>query len=195
MSHKIYHTRGIILGSVQTGEANRYFRIFTEDLGLVNATAQSVREERSKLRYVLQDFSLVTIDLVQGKDFWRIVSAGEWCDSSLIKVNSFYLHVFARYCALLTRLLRGEGREPLVFSDIVGAFKFIKDGGIKKESLNDFGALVTLRTLVYLGYINRAGYEAFLEPGVWTKDIIEKFSVVRPSVISKIREALASSHL
>src|SRR3989344_4669221 len=75
--HHIYHTEGIILGSKNFGESGRYYSIFTRNLGMVYASAQGVRKMSSKLRFILQDFACVKIDLVQGKDFWRVPSASK----------------------------------------------------------------------------------------------------------------------
>ena len=75
--HNIYHTEGIILESKNFGEAGRYYSIFTRELGMVYASAQGVRKMSSKLRFILQDLSYINIDLVQGKDFWRITSASK----------------------------------------------------------------------------------------------------------------------
>ena len=72
--HHIYHTEGIILGSRNIGEAGKYYYIFTRDLGMIYASASGVRKMSSKLRYVLQDFAYLKIDLVQGKDFWRVTN-------------------------------------------------------------------------------------------------------------------------
>ena len=83
--HNIYHTEGIILESKNFGEAGRYYSIFTRELGMVYASAQGVRKMSSKLRFILQDLSYINIDLVQGKDFWRITSASK--TNELEKIN------------------------------------------------------------------------------------------------------------
>ena len=75
--HHIYHTEGIILGSRNFGETGKYYSIFTRDLGMISASAQGVRKMSSKLRFVLQDFAYLKIDLVKGKDFWRITNVGK----------------------------------------------------------------------------------------------------------------------
>ena len=50
MSHKIFHTEGIVLSSKDTKESDRYLAVFTKELGLVKATAQGIRKLESKLR-------------------------------------------------------------------------------------------------------------------------------------------------
>jgi len=195
MAHHIYHTRGIILGSVPIGESNRFYKIFTEELGLVGASAQSVREERSKLRYVLQDFAFITIDLVRGKEVWRITSAGEAQSFPNIKNDTVRLKLFARMCALALRLIHGEGREDELFRDMLGALDFLEHAPIPPDLELSFETLATFRALVRLGYFDPEHYERFLEPGVWTTDLLTEFESVRVKVIPDINDALHASQL
>ena len=76
MSHTLYSTECIVLGSVDSGEANRYISLFTREWVLC-AVARSVREEKSKLRYCLQSFSFTDATLVRGREVWRITGAEE----------------------------------------------------------------------------------------------------------------------
>ena len=195
MAHHIYHTRGIILGSVPIGESNRFYKIFTEELGLVGASAQSVRKEESKLRYVLQDFSFINVDLVRGKEVWRITSAGEEKFFPGIKSDSARLKLFARSCALLSRLIHGEAREDELFKDLLGALNFLEHTTIPAELTLSFESLAALRSLVWLGYLDPERYERFLVAGVWTLPLLEDFETIRTSVIPEINEALHSSQL
>lgn len=195
MAHHIYHTRGIILGSVPIGESNRFYKIFTEELGLVGASAQSVRKEESKLRYVLQDFSLINVDLIRGKEVWRITSAGEEASYQALKGDSIRLKLFARSCALLSRLIHGEGREDELFRDLLGALNFLEHTTIPTELTLSFESLAALRSLVWLGYLDPERYERFLESGVWSLALLEDFEAIRISAIPEINEALHSSQL
>ncbi len=195
MAHHIYHTRGIILGSVPIGESNRFYKIFTEELGLVGASAQSVRKEESKLRYVLQDFSLINVDLVRGKEVWRITSAGEEASFPVLRGDTARLKLFARTCALLSRLIHGEGREDELFHDLLGALNFLEQTVIPAELTLSFESLAALRSLVWLGYLDPEPYERFLVPGVWSLSLLEDFETIRTKAIPEINEALHSSQL
>ena len=73
--HAIHTTPGFIIGSRPYGEAGKMLSIFTRDFGLVTATAQGIRLERSKLRYHAQDLSFGSFSLVRGREFWRLTSA------------------------------------------------------------------------------------------------------------------------
>src|ERR1035437_6360155 len=105
--HHIHHTEGIILGSRNYGEAGKCFYVFTRDLGMVYASAQGVRKMSSKLRFVLQDFAYIKIDLVQGKDFWRVTSASKTNTLEGILKNHGAFGVFSNIANLLKRLLAG----------------------------------------------------------------------------------------
>lgn len=195
MSHHIYHTRGVILSSTPSGESNRFYKIFTLELGLVGATAQAVREGKSKLRYTLQDYSFVTVDLVRGKEVWRIVSAGADRPLEAVKNDASRLKLFARFCALLSRLLHGEGRDHELFDEITQVADFLEKQTIPQELTLSFETFVALRVLAHLGYFNPAGYEKFLNPSTYSTDILEEFEKVRPDILPKINASLDASHL
>jgi len=195
MSHHIYHTRGIILSSQPSGESNRFYKIFTEELGLIGGTAQSVREGKSKLRYVLQDLSLVTVDLVRGKEVWRIISAGAWDPLENIKSDRESMKIFARYTAFLERLIQGERHDKELFDEIVSVVNFLKIGAVPKELRLSFETLAIFRVMTHLGYMNPDGYEQFLEPVEYLNTLLEGFESVRIKAILKINDALDASHL
>lgn len=194
MAHHIYHTRGVILGSGPSGESNRYFKIFTEELGLIVATAQAVREGKSKLRYVLQDLSLVLVDLVRGKEIWRITSAIE-SEPRDFMGGEDQRKLFARICATTARFLQGEGNERDLFSDLYTLFDFLKHNEISRELYSPLETLAALRCLYLLGYIDAAGYETFLTPGSYSVALAESFDRVRGGAALLITKAITSSHL
>lgn len=195
MSHHIYHARGVILGSQPSGESNRFYKIFTDELGLVGAAAQSVREGRSKLRYVLQDFSIVTVDLVRGKEVWRIVSAGIFEPLDTVKKDPVRLKLFANYCLLLSRLIQGEGRDQELYEEIMSVADFLEGHPVEKESIAAFEALSMFRVLVHLGYIDPMGFENFLNKNAYSGDVLKEFEKIRLNVLPKINDAIQASHL
>ena len=195
MVHHIYHTRGIILGSTATGEANRFYKILTEDLGLVGASAQAVRVEKSKLRYALQDFSRVTVDLVRGKEVWRIVSAAEEKAYPEVKANGARQRLFARVCALVQRLVHGEGREDALLSDLRSALDFLEKTPFSSDLEASFEALAAFRALVFLGYLDPVGYEDFMVSGAWSIETLLEFEKKRGDIVPLINDALHASQL
>lgn len=205
MAHHIYHTRGLILGSYPAGESNRFYKIFTEELGLVSAAAQAVREGKSKLRYTLQDFSWIQLDLVRGKEVWRITSAveaGKLDDSkedneklSLISSNQPQFKLFARVCSLVLRFVQGEGKDEELFNDILEVTLFLRRELIPANLVLSFETLAEMRILAFLGYLDPKPYQEFLKSGDWSLHILEEFEEVRSKANVHISEALYESHL
>lgn len=200
--HHIHHTEGLILGSRNFGEAGKYYSIFTRDLGMVHASAQGVRKMSSKLRFVLQDFSYLKIDLVRGKDFWHITSASKTNKLENISKRPETLKVFANISVLLKRLLAGEYPNESLFDDLLkGLFvleKIFAKGGPAsgwKDELQNVEAIIVLRILNNLGYIG--GNEALktLIKSPFEKDLIFKVSRSRAKVLSEINKALRETHL
>lgn len=195
MSHNIYHTRGIILGSTPSGESNRSYKIFTEELGLVFGVAQSVREGKSKLRYTLQDYSFVTVDLVRGKEVWRIISAGADRPLEIIKNDPTRIKMFARFSTFLLRMLAGQWRDQELFDEAIRVADFLEKWEIKREMTLTFETLVALRVLVHLGYMDGEGYEKFLSRDAYSEEALEEMGKIRLSILPKINEAIDASHL
>lgn len=116
--HHIYHTEGIVLGSRNYGEAGKCYHVFTRDFGLVFASAQGVRKLESKLRFVLQDYTYLKLDLVRGRDFWRITSVEKTGELEVLRSNVENLKIFAQVAKLLRRLLAGEDSNEALFIDL-----------------------------------------------------------------------------
>lgn len=195
MAYHIYHTRGIILSSTPVGETNQFYKILTEELGLISATAQGVREMKSKLRTVLQPHSCITLDLVRGKDLWRITSATEEHSLSGLRGNHAYMRLFTLLASLVRRMIHGEERNKELFSDIVGAAHFLDQQKLSASFEPAFEALGAMRVLARLGYVDRKAYERYLAPGVWDDAMLASFDTVRPRVVPELNAVLRTSHL
>ena len=191
--HHIYHTEGIILGSQNYGETGKYYSIFTRDLGMIYASAQGVRKISSKLRFVLQDFSYVKIDLVKGKDFWRITSVSK--TNKLEKLsNPEILKVLVNISKLLKRLLAGEDPNKDLFLDLISGLSILEKSETENE-LRNIEVIIVLRILNNLGYI---GGEDILKDFIkspFEEDIIWKVKENRMKILHQINKALKETHL
>jgi len=192
--HHIYHTEGLILGSKNYGEAGKYYFIFTRDLGMIYASAQGVRKMSSKLRFVLQDFSYVKLDLVRGKDFWRLTSASKTNELENISKNPEALKVFANIARLLKRLLAGEDANQNLFADVLNGL-FILEKNQKEEDLRNIEAVMVLRILNNLGYIGENETLKNLIKSPFEGNLIFEVSKSRMKVLSEINKALKETHL
>jgi DNA repair protein RecO len=191
--HHIYHTEGIILGSNNFGETGKYYAIFTRDLGMVYASAQGVRKMSSKLRFVLQDFAYLKIDLVKGKDFWRVTNASKTNKLEKLSEPEIF-EVFVNISKLLKRLLTGEDPNKDLFIDLLKGL-FILEKSKTKDELRNIEAIIVLRILNNLGYIggNEVLQDFIKSP--FEEDIIFKVSESRAKILYQINKALKETHL
>lgn len=192
--HHIYHTEGIILGSKSHGEAGKYFYIFTRDLGMIHATASGVRKMSSKLRYILQDFSYVKIDLVQGQSIFRITSASKTNMLENIVKNPPTFKVFSNIARLLRRLLAGVMPNEDLFVDLLAGL-LILEKTENKEDLKSIEAVIVLRILNNLGYIGENHILNNLIKSPFEESLVFKVSESRSHVLSQINKALKETHL
>jgi len=192
--HHIYHTEGIILGSANRGEAGKLFSIFTRDLGMIYATAQGIRKMSSKLRFVLQDFAYVKIDLVQGQNMFRVTSASKTNELEQITKMPENFAVFANIARLLKRLLAGVEPNEDLFTDLLHGL-FILEKTKATDDLRNLEAIIVLRILNNLGYIGENEILQNLVKSPFEEGIVFEVSKSRAKVLHQINKALKETHL
>lgn len=151
MVYQVYTTRALVCGSFDRNTSDRYYYFFTEDAGMVLAHAKSVREEKSKHRYALQDFSLVDVSLVRGRTGWKVTGSvpreNVYFESDSRERRAMMLRIIA----LVRRLVQGEERHADLFNEILDGLHATKDA--EAETLEQLEQLLTLRMLYALGYV------------------------------------------
>ncbi len=192
--HHIYHTEGIILGSKNFGEAGKYYYIFTRDLGMIYATAQGVRKMSSKLRFVLQDFTYVKIDLVQGRDIWRVTSASKTNKLEEIIKKRETFEVFVNIARLLRRLLTGVEPNQVLFADLLNSLCVLEKTQTK-EDLRNIEAIIVLRIINNLGYIGGNEILGNLTKSPFEERMIFEAATNRRAILFEINKALKETHL
>ena len=192
--HHIYHTEGIILGSKNSGEAGKYYSIFTRDLGMIYASAQGVRKMSSKLRFVLQDFAHLKIDLVQGKDFWRVTNASKTNKLEKITKMPETFAIFANIARLLKRLLAGVEPNESLFVDLLNGLSVLEKPETK-EDLRNIEAIIVLRILNNLGYIGENELLQNLIRSPFEESLVFEVSKDRTKILHQINKALKETHL
>ena len=147
MAYRHYHTLGLVIGHTARGEASRLYQILTPDLGLVKVVAQSIRLEKSKLRYNLQNYNFVNLSLVRGREYWRLIGAERSSPA-----NSLQVVFFRKISSILLRLIHGEQGNSLIFSDLEQAWELLIDKS-PDSNLEDLEIFILIRLLANLGYI------------------------------------------
>ena len=192
--HHIYHTEGFVLGSRNYKEAEKYYYIFTRDLGMIVASAQGVRKLSSKLRFVLQDFAYIKLDLVRGRDFWRITSASKTGIFDNLARNPETLGVLVNIFRLLKRLLTGEEANEFLFKDLLLGFSILEKS-IKKEDLLNVEVIIVLRLLNNLGYLGENTKLTNFVHSPFEEDLLYEVSGKRRDLLNQINRALRETHL
>jgi DNA repair protein RecO len=192
--HHIHHTEGIILDSKNFGETGKYYALFTRDLGMIYASAQGVRKLSSKLRFILQDYSYVKVDLVRGKDFWRITSAQKTNALEKITKNTGTFLVFANISRLLKRLLAGEDPNEALFADFLKGL-LVLEKSKDQALLESIEAIIVLRILNNLGYIGENKEIETIIKSPFEENLIFEVGKKRAKILSEINKALLETSL
>lgn len=190
MSYTTYTTEAIVCGSKDSHTSDRSFLLFTHDGGMLWATARSVREEKSKQRYALQDFSIIRVSLVKGKSGWRIGSV-EAISNPFMEAGTRAARAgVSAVVKQLRRFLHGEESSQTIFKDTVLALSCLTQA--EAEDIVDLQNQFTLRLLNTLGYIApHPVYQEILEaPDPWSVPY-----EIPPQAHKAIERALQASHL
>lgn len=151
MSYQTYTTEAIVCGTYNRNTADRSYLMFTREAGMLYAEAKSAREERSRQRMALQDFSLVRVSLIKGKSSWKI--------GSIEPQTNFYSSAADKAArgsvVMLTKFLRrfygGQEAVPLVFDYVKAALGFLSLTQTERVLLEQ---IILARLLLELGYVD-----------------------------------------
>jgi len=159
MSYTTYTTDAIVCGTYDRNTADRSYRLFTRELGMLWADARSVRLEKSKQRFALSDFSLIRVSLVRGKSGWKIGS---------VTGHKNYYHCATSQSArgsvvslvrFLRRYVQGEETQVELYDYVIAALDVLAGEVIERGFVDQ---VVTLRILAELGYVAKPSVPASL---------------------------------
>lgn len=190
MAYEIYITDALVCGSRNNNTSDRSYLLFTREAGMVWASVKSVREERSKHRYALQDFSRARVSLVRGRNGWKITGT-EPIASLYHGATDRERRIAVRDgIRLLRRFMHGETPAPSLFDDFMNAFSADMEHG---EHLS---LVVNLRVLHALGYVSP---KPAFRPLIEASSILEACSLVtkenKKESDEAIEQAFDVSHL
>jgi recombinational DNA repair protein (RecF pathway) len=159
MSYVTYTTRALVCGAINRNTADRSYLLFTREAGMLYAEAKSVREERSRQRYALQEFSQINISLVKGKQSWKVGSVVAEC-SHYVEAGSREARgsVVALY-RTLRRYIHGEEPAPALFDFCIEALPVLRAEVVGRAFVE---LCVEARILAYLGYVDTSVLPSFI---------------------------------
>ncbi len=194
MSYQTYTTEAIVCGSQDSRSADRSFLLFTRDAGMLWATARSVREERSKQRHALQDFSQIRVSLVKGKTGWRIGSV-EALGNTFMESGARDVRIAtAHLIKLIRRYIHGESPLAAGYDELTTALMLVTS---EPSATHDtIVSLFHIRLLTALGYV---APDRELTAVMSAPTLTEALSLCTPAVLVRVaasaKTASAASHL
>ncbi|MEN9561699.1 MAG: hypothetical protein RIQ56_972 [Candidatus Parcubacteria bacterium] len=189
-----YSTEALVVGSRESGESDRMYLLFTKDFGLVRARASAVRQEKSKMRYALQNFSRAHVSLVRGKRGWRL--AGATAVFTSVGKDTKGIAAFARISELANRLIAGEERNDYLFSALSDAHQALLTVESSKAHVGTIEIVCVARMLFTLGYIsNEALQTALFTHTDYSITHLTEADAMKDQLLSSINRAISQTHL
>jgi len=151
MAYATYTTDAIVCGSTPRNAADRRYLLLTREAGMLAAVARSVREERSKQRCALQEFSVVRASLVKGRHEWKVGS---------VEAQRNYYHEASDQAArgsvvnvirLVRRFVHGAVTDETLFTLLDRGLSELS-GAVPDRTRTEL--LVKLHLLHQLGYVD-----------------------------------------
>lgn len=193
--YHIHTTPGVITQILPQGEANRFYTILTEDLGMVRVHGQGVRLGKSKLKSHLTQYAIKDFSLVRGKEVWRLTSVKESVQYPEGITDIKAQKVFARILATLTRLVSGEERQPSLFAVVASSLLYLSQN-TDTTTLEGVELITMVRILYELGYIEKKPYlKNFIDSSEITRQYIQEAIASRTTLTHDINTALKASQL
>jgi len=194
--YTIHQNPGFIIDTMDTGEKNRFFWIFTQDFGLINASAQGVRSTTSKLNPFLQQYSFSVLEFVKGKDVWRITNALAFQEEQIVftELSKLAQESLARIALLLRRLYVGEESHSQLFFELYeGVYKLTKT--YDSETIQAVEILIMIKILYHLGYWEEFKESYTLHAHSYTRETLDRISQRKIELQARIKQSLSESHL
>lgn len=187
-----YHTDALVLGSRETGEADRVLALYTRDFGLVRGRCTSLRAARSKMRYALQNYSLANVALVRGKSGWRLAGAKSSATANGKNVKG--VAAFARISSLVLRFVAGEEKHENLFEILREAHAALT--GDSCEAWAAIEIVCVARIMHTLGYISSEVLTTpLLTHTAYSEENLREAESMREDLLRTINHAISETHL
>ena len=186
-----YHTEAIVLGSFDSGEADRTIVLFTRDFGLVRARATGIRSEHSKMRYAVQHFAYAYTSLIKGKRGWRLAGATARVHPT---GDLRGIAAFARIAELTVRLVAGEEKNEYLFEVLAEAHRALMQHHVPAVATIEI--VCAARVLYALGYLSAEALEtALFTHTAYADQHLLEAEGLRDKLLHSINKAISETHL
>lgn len=191
MSHAVYQTPALILKTKNMRESNKLVYLYTKKFGLIYASMQSLRDLRSKMRYHIHPHALVDVDVVQGRNIWRITGVHEH-QSAFQKLDTPWYRLQSLVCDMVHRLCIDEDTNESLWNDIHMLYDYMYHHDALYHDVYEY--IIMVRILYHLGYWST--HDTVVEvDNPYVPHIVEHVAQHKAEYIKKINEALHDSQL
>lgn len=192
MSYQTYTTEALVCGTFNRNTADRSYLLFTKEAGMLYAEARSVREERSRQRMALQDFSLVRVSLIKGKSSWKIGSIEARGNFFALAPDKAARGSVVSLTRFLRRFFSGQEAAPALFEYLIAALTLLSADTPDREFIE---SVLQVHILLSLGYVDSRFVPPFIQEA--SLDNIAKYNTpdVRILIDTLIDKAVSTSHL
>jgi DNA repair protein RecO len=192
MAYQTYTTEAIVCGTFNRNTADRSYLLFTREAGMLYAEAKSVREERSRQRMSLQDFSYVRVSLVKGKSSWKIGSIESRQNFFLSATDKAARGSVVAITKFLRRFYGGEEAFPTLFDYFLKALTTVTQPVVTRSTVEH---IIMVRLLRELGYVDARVLPEIVETDL---DILASTTIdesIERTLAPLIEKAVSLSHL
>lgn len=175
-------------------EANKLIILYTREFGLLFVSSQSIRVLSSKMRFHTSSLSLVDVDLVEGRDIWKLTGIHENISALRLAGTSWY-DLSLNISRVIMRLCKGEESNLALWEDIQSLYAYMTDHSepsVKDRKILEI--ILVVRILHHLGYW-QGDEEITQAENFFEESIYRYIEINRKRLISGIHDAFEESQL
>ena len=193
MSYKTYITEALVCGSICNNTSDKNYLLFSKEAGMLWCSARSIREERSKQRCAMQEFSHIRVSLIKGKSGWRVGST-EALGNAFLQVEHRTQRALINFVVTqLRRYVHGEIPLAQVYEDVC---EILTNSELFLEKSASVQKVFLVRLLSELGYV---APEPVWSPIVTAPTIQTALLFYTPDMVTQVEKAITegtqASHL
>ncbi|MCD6094757.1 DNA repair protein RecO [bacterium] len=116
MEHQISKTEAIVIRERELGEADKLFTLYTKDLGKIEVLGKGIRKIKAKLKGGLQILNYISVEFVEGKNFYIATDAILKNSFSVVKSNIKKFRSGLYIAVLMDKLLKGQEKDNKIWN-------------------------------------------------------------------------------
>lgn len=192
MAYATYITDALVCGGKDSNTSDKSYLLFAREAGMLFASARSVREERSKQRFALQEFSYVRVTLIKGKSGWRVGSVESLINYYQQATSKEARGSVVRIFRNLRRFIHGEETSPVLFDMVTKALDTVS---LEAKNRSCMDLFIELQLLQTLGYVSQKDVPASLKNADMETACIIEDAKLQKQIEKVLEHARSVSHL